>query len=242
MTGKFPIALAILASLATSMTSCTPSSAEQAGQNAPSTAAPGLKRAKPVPAAPGEDRCSSNDPDFLCLGIRYVAFKDDSGKPTVTEKQALQTIRETNALWAQCKIGFQIDEYSAVQSAGHGIRHRIGNYAELDDVRSAFADKRELLVAITGKWDRMGSLGDTGANAWTAMPGGPPYGAVLEQSVGTFSNIVAHELGHYLNLYHSNDSTELMNPTIYTRSKTITPQQCAVARKTASSSWAGMLR
>jgi len=245
MTRKFHLNFAAFASLASAIAHAggsAPLNANQAGQNAPSTAAPGFPRAKPAPAAPGEDRCQSDDPNFLCLGIRYVSFKGESGAPTVPEKQARQTIRETNAIWAQCQIGFQIDTYSMVNSTELGIRFRIGNYSELDDIRTGFADERELLVTVTGKWDRTGSLGDSGANAWTSMPGGPPYGAVLEQPVGTFSNIVAHELGYYLNLYHLNDATDLMNPTIYTSSKKLTAQQCQTARKSVASNWREMLR
>ena len=186
-----------------------------------------------------KDRCHSADPGFLCLGIKYVTF---TGGAAITEEQSRQTVRETNRLWAQCQIGFQIDEFLAVSSHELGIRSRIGDYTELDDVRSAFADEHRLLVAVTGRWDRSGSLGDTAANAWTSMPGGPPYGAILEQSVGTFSNIVAHELGHYLNLYHLNDSADLMNPTIYSTSRKLTSGQCEIARQTVASNWRGMLR
>jgi hypothetical protein len=80
------------------------------------------------------------------------------------------------------------------------------------------------------------------ANAWTAMPGQQPAGAVLEAPVATNDNITAHELGHYLGLDHARDQAELMNPIIYKDSVRITAAQCEQMRATAASSRAGAIR
>jgi len=69
-----------------------------------------------------------------------------------------------------------------------------------------------------------------------------PFGVVLEQSVATYGSIVAHELGHYLNLQHTSDAYNIMSPIIYTNSLTLTGDQCAEARATALSFWGNMLR
>jgi hypothetical protein len=74
------------------------------------------------------------------------------------------------------------------------------------------------------------------------LPGGPPYGAILEQPVGTFPNIVAHELGHYMNLDHVSDTSDLMNPIIYSTSTSIYPSQCNTTRSADNYFWTKMLR
>jgi predicted Zn-dependent protease len=80
------------------------------------------------------------------------------------------------------------------------------------------------------------------ANAWTAMPGQTPSGAVLESRVADNANIIAHEVGHYLSLDHTSDQSNLMNPIIYDNSTTITEQQCQDMRHTAVTVRAGAIR
>ena len=67
-------------------------------------------------------------------------------------------------------------------------------------------------------------------------------GAVLEAEVADNSNIVAHELGHYLNLDHVSDQTNLMNPVIYGYSKGLSENQCEEMRQTATTIHAQALR
>jgi hypothetical protein len=74
------------------------------------------------------------------------------------------------------------------------------------------------------------------------MPGSGLYGVVLEQKVGNFPNIIAHELGHYLNLYHANERSEVMNAIIYDTSNTITQEQCETARAAVKKWWPNMVR
>jgi hypothetical protein len=100
----------------------------------------------------------------------------------------------------------------------------------MDGVRAPFASAEQLVVIHTGPWNhlRMG-----GANAWTAMPGQSPAGAVLESPVAANANITAHELGHYLGLDHARGQYSLMNPVIFSRSTRLTPGECEKMRKTA---------
>lgn len=189
------------------------------------------------------DSCRSSDPEHLCLGVKYVVYLDSAkSAPVVTRDQAVKNIRQINSVWAQCKLGFQIDQYVVANPADYRLAFATANNADLTDIRRYFGDDRTLLVATTGRWDRSGTLGKTSANAWTSMPGSGPYGSVLESAVGTFANIIAHELGHYLDLEHVSDASDLMNPIIYDNSIKLTQAECDTARETATDFWKAMLR
>ncbi|HLE01009.1 MAG TPA: matrixin family metalloprotease [Bdellovibrionota bacterium] len=188
------------------------------------------------------ESCSSDDPTFLCLGLKYVVYTDIISTPIVSRKSAIGNVKLINKVWNQCKIGFQIDEFLAAPPADYGLRYQTANYAELDAIRNTFLDNSTLLVVTTGTWDRTGSLGNTGANAWTAMPNGPPYGVIMERPVGVYANIIAHELGHYLNVGHVSDNSSLMNPIIYTNSTGISRTDCTKARSAARYFWSKMIR
>ena len=54
--------------------------------------------------------------------------------------------------------------------------------------------------------------------------------------------LIAHELGHYLNLEHVSDQYNVMNPVVYGNSFNLTDDQCAEARATAISFWSNALR
>lgn len=186
--------------------------------------------------------CHSSDLNQICLGIKYVTYKNTAGTVTATETEALENLRAINQVWAQCRIQFQIDHYLAVNPADFHLAYATANLADLDDIRNSFEANDTLLIVTTGTWNRGGSLGNTGANAWTNMPGGGPYGVVLEQPVATYGNIIAHEIGHYLNLPHTNDTSALMNPIIYGYSTSIYTSQCSTARTSAQNDWPLMMR
>ena len=65
---------------------------------------------------------------------------------------------------------------------------------------------------------------------------------MIERPVGTNGNLVAHELGHYLNLLHVSDSNALMNPIIYARSNRVYSSECETARSAALYFWSRMIR
>lgn len=196
-----------------------------------------------VPAGAGKavgDRCHSDDPAFICLALRYVVYKDSTGAPIISEQDAASNVTSINGVWKKCNIGFEIDDYTSDNPVDHGLAYQTSTFGELDTIRNTYGDDGMLLVTTTGTWT--GALGNNPANAWTAMPGGGPYGAVLERPVAKYPNIIAHEIGHYLNLLHVNDNNALMNPTIYTYSTQISPQQCATARAAAQGYWSKMVR
>ena len=186
--------------------------------------------------------CRSKDPNHICIALNWVSFKDASGKPTVSQADAVSNVETVNQVLSQCNVGFQIEGYQELDSAQKGLNFNISNVSDLDSIRNEYATDKALLVVVTGAWNRAGSLGSTPANAWTSMPGSGPYGAVLEQPVGNYPNIIAHELGHYLNLDHIDDTSNLMNPVIYTGSKSLDSSQCNTARSAANYFWTSMLR
>lgn len=204
----------------------------------------GLKTIRSVSGSSGNlgSRCSKNDKDHICLAIKYVVYRDGNGQSLVSENDVVDDVSGINDLWNQCNIGFQVDEYDEVMPENFSLNLDPSNLDELPQIRSIFDDDKTLLVVTTGEWNRYGSLGSSAANAWTAMPGDFPFGVILEQSVGTFANIIAHELGHYLNLFHEQSSANLMNPIIYPESTVLSSDQCEVSRTAALSSWQKMLR
>jgi hypothetical protein len=186
------------------------------------------------------DSCQSNDTNQLCLALKYVVYQDSTGTPVVTDDGTVANLEAINDVWSQCDIAFEIENYEAVDPSSEGLLYHTSTSGQLNTVRSAFEDSRTLLVVTTGNWS--GTLGAGSANAWTMMPGGSPYGVVLEAAVASYPNIIAHELGHYLNLDHIADSTEVMNAVIYTSSTQLTSSQCSTARSAAINYWASMLR
>lgn len=186
--------------------------------------------------------CEGASTNLICLAVKYVVFQDSSGTPVVSETEARFLIDEINAIWKQCGIQFSLEKYLSIDPYEYGLAYRTANFEDLAKIREIFAESRTLLVVTTGSWNRSGSLGSTGANAWTNLPGNDLYGAILESEVGENENIIAHELGHYLNLLHVTDSYALMNPVIYSNSLNIYDSQCSTARSAALYFWQNMLR
>lgn len=214
------------------------------GQPAPITSAAGPEPGPTsAPRPPIGESCQSGNPNQICLALKYVTYIDPTTElPVIDQAGALNNLQVFNQLWSQCGIGFQIEQFISVQPSDYGLNFNTASLAELDQVRSAFADNGELLVVTTGTWDRSGTLGQSEANAWTTMPGTGPYGTVLEEPVSTIPNMVGHELGHYLNLLHVSDDTDLMNPIIYTSSMALTSDQCSTVRAAAAFFWPQMYR
>ncbi|OFZ18492.1 MAG: hypothetical protein A2X94_00685 [Bdellovibrionales bacterium GWB1_55_8] len=192
---------------------------------------------RPSSAKLGESCAGSGN---LCLSIRTVIYKDEQGKPVVSETDTLENLAQINRIWAQCSIAFEIGEYHPVDPRDFGLNFNTSTTAELTGIRQTFGDPAMLVVVTTGAW--AGTLGAGAANAWTMMPGGGDYGVVLESIVGTYPNIIAHELGHYLNLGHVSDTTDVMNAIIYQGSTSLTATQCSQARAAAAYYWKSMYR
>jgi hypothetical protein len=193
-----------------------------------------------APAHSPELPCGDADTSHLCLAVNFVAYQRPDSGTIVTRNQALGNVSQVNSVWAQCRIQFYVQSYAAVDPASRGLPYQPSANAELNGVRKAFSDASQLLVVTTGQWQ--GELGSQGANAWTVLPSVGPFGVVMEDMSGSAGNLIAHELGHYLNLDHENDIYNAMNPIIYGNSINLTDSQCAEARATAISFWGAMLR
>lgn len=178
--------------------------------------------------------CHSEDPSQICLGLKYVSYEDSAGA-VASQSTALKNLEEINSIWRGCGIQFQIEEYQAVDPAVYGLAAGSGAMGQLDQIRNTFNDGRTMLVVQTGYWG-------TTKNAWAQLPGGTAYGVVLESTVATSGNIVGHELGHYMNLDHDSDPSNLMSAIVYPSSLEVTPGQCEETRSTANSFWAAMKR
>lgn len=181
------------------------------------------------------DSCNSSDPNQICLGVRYVSYQDSGGTAVVSSELAASNIRATNAIYKQCGIQFQIDEYKAVDPTTLNLAFGAQSVNQLDAIRNTFGFDDSLLIVQTGPWG-------TVKNAWTSTPGTGTYGAVLEASVADFPNILAHELGHYLNLDHVNDRSNLLDAIIYPDSVNLTQDQCQTMRSAATQFWGRMRR
>lgn len=191
---------------------------------------------------PAGGSCLSNDSNHICIGLKYVVYQDSANKPVLSEAQARRMVSGLNSLWGKCNMSFTLDKYVPVKPAEHGFSYQTANYSDLTAIRQTFMEDESLLVVTTGNWNRSGSLGTTGANAWTSLPGDGPYGVIMESPVGTNANLLAHEMGHYLNLLHVNDDVAMMNPVIYGRSTSIYESQCQTARSAALYFWPKMMR
>ena len=176
----------------------------------------------------------------ICLALKSVVYTNSAGVPVVSDPDALANLTTINEIWSQCGIAFEYGEYVKVNPVDQGLGLNTSTLGELSTIRNQFENNSTLLVVTTGAWS--GSLGSGAANAWTNMPGSGTYGVVLEEPVGSFGNIIAHELGHYLNLDHMADTSDVMNAEIYQGSTRLTTSQCSAAKAAATSYWTAMQR
>jgi hypothetical protein len=180
-----------------------------------------------------DDDFHSKDPNHLTVALKFVSYTETGQKPVLAPDQVKSVVHTVNQIYSQCNLHFRVEAYDEVQPETDGLSYNPSTMKELGPIRQKFDDPRRLVVITTGAWNHKGGLGADGANAWTAMPGSTPSGAVIEQGVASTANLVAHELGHYLNLDHTHDTTNLMNPVIYSGSNELSHEQCEDIRKTA---------
>jgi hypothetical protein len=191
----------------------------------------------PVPTVtpPSATQCVSTDANHMCIGLKLVTYKDSSGTPTVNSAAAVTLVNGINKIWSACNIAFQMEQYDPVDPTTVGMSYGSGSENELTSIRQQYSDQTTMLVTVTGPW--------TGKTiAWTAMPGGGPFGTIVDSQYGQNPMTVGHELGHYMGLYHISDSSNLMNPYIGSDTSALNTSQCNTARQTNTSYWQRMLR
>jgi hypothetical protein len=193
----------------------------------------------PVPTPPGgtttSSQCVSSDANHICIGLKLVSYQDGNGVTSLNRAQADTLVQGINNIWKTCNIAFQMEQYDSVDPTTVGLTYGGGSESELTAIRREFSDSSTFLVAIPGPWS-----GKT--IAWTTMPGGGPFGTIVEAQYGTNPMTVGHELGHYQGLYHISDYTNLMNPYIGSNTSALTSNQCDIARQTDQTDWQRMLR
>lgn len=180
----------------------------------------------------------TGDSSRTCLAVHFVSYTNSSGTATASEAQAATIIQTMNQIFAQCAIGFQIENYEAVNPAQFSLDYGANSQNQLNQIRRTFdLPSNQLLAVTTGPWG-------TAVNAWTNMPGEGLYGAIMEASIVSYGKgiIYAHEFGHYLGLDHVSNSANLMNPVIYTNSTQLSTSQCQLAQSTLHAYWADMIR
>lgn len=182
---------------------------------------------------PWMDEARSDDPNHLTLATKYVAYANGQGNPVVDVQTAKGLFAEINRLYAPCNLHFRVEEYVPVNPESVGLDYSPSSMGQLNTIRKAFEDNTKVLVINTGSWNSSGGLGADGANAWTMMPGEYPSGAVIESVVAKNAPLVAHEIGHHLNLDHVSSASNMMNPVIYDTSTSLTPRQCESVRQAA---------
>lgn len=231
--------LVLMAPLLAFTTACDPGSLLGiSGDNGSSTYTPDYSKAPPAHQA--SLPCKDSDPTHLCVALNYVVYDGNASQPLISQSQAASNVQDINSVWAQCHVQFYLENFTAANPANYKLPEDPSSSDDLTAVRTAFTDNARLTVVTTGQWT--GDLGAQPANGWTEMPAIGPFGTVIEQSVATISNLIAHELGHYLNLVHVADEYDVMNPVVYANSLNLTDDQCSEARATAISFWGAMLR
>jgi hypothetical protein len=229
-----------VAALVLAISACESGTLRSPG-SAPGNSSPAQQAA---PSAPEQhpQQTAVKDPSHLLIALKYVSYIDENGKPVISETEAKTVVDEINKLYASCNVEFRTEEYLSVAPKDRQLPLNPSSPADLEPIRKEFDVPSEMVVINTGKWDHSGGLGADGANAWTAMPGQTPMGAVIEAPVATNGPLVAHELGHYLSLDHDGDSSDLMSPVVYPTSTTLRADQCQSVREAAQGADSHMLR
>jgi hypothetical protein len=191
----------------------------------------------PLPQKPVEPSasCASPGSSRFCIGVKAVAYKSSSGSAVIDSTATQALIDRVNVLWSACDIAFQVDEYAAVDPREQGLSYGSQSQNETTAIRGTYSDDSTFLIAFTGPWS-------TSTIAWTEMPGGAPYGAIISADFARHEVAVGHELGHYIGLDHYSSSSNLLSPVVYSTARGLTASQCESARDTILYYWGKMLR
>ena len=191
--------------------------------------------ATPVVSTGSYPSCVSSDTTHICIGLKIVAYEDTTGVPTLTEAEAITLVNGMNTVWAQCNVGFQLENFQMIDPTTLGLPYDPNWDTQTDAIRQQFASSTQFLVVAVGALS-----GST--IAVTRVPYSYEYGTIVESAYAQNPLTVGHELGHYQGLEHVSDSTNLMNPYIGANTRTLTASQCTTAISTDSQYWNAMKR
>lgn len=193
--------------------------------------------------SPEEEARGTNQ---LTLAVHYVAFRDQSGAAVTNDDAVNSMVSHMNNVWSQCNIGFKVEKYEELDPSAVGARFNPANYAELDAMRRSVQSDSSVVLIGTGTWNRSGDLGKSGSNCYSSFPGDLADGIVCEAFVAASSTIHAHEIGHWFQLYHTDDPSKsgiddvnldsshlnLMKHFVRPENTRLTRGQCMHARET----------
>lgn len=144
--------------------------------------------------------------DLLTVAAKYVSFRDSSGAVVADEQSVRDMLDYTNKIWAQCNIEIKLLSYELIDPSSIGESYNPASYSDIDNVRMALQDDKHMLIVGTGTWGRSnGSLGL--ANCYSSFPGDQADGLICEKSTAASPVLMAHEVGHWFYLKHTNDPT-----------------------------------
>jgi hypothetical protein len=179
--------------------------------------------------------CTSTDKTHQCIALKIVSYKDSSGTDSISQTQAVNLVAAVNTIWSQCNVAFEIDDYVSIDPTTVGLSYGNASQNELGTIRQNFSDSKTFLLAATGPWS-------SSYIAWTEMPGGAPYGSVVDAQSAKNTIPVAHELGHYQGLDHVQTAGNVMYPVVYSTDTNLTSSQCSTAQSTNTQYWQAMFR
>lgn len=185
----------------------------------------------------------ANSSDYLNVAVHYVSYVDSGNAAVIAEPAVREMLAGVSDAWKQCLIGLTLEKYETLNPASLGETYNPGQYSEIDSVRQRLTDGNSLLMIASGAWGRNGNLGT--ANCYSSFPGDAADGVICEGWAAANVNLLAHEVGHWFNLRHTNSSVDdyvgdtipgntsfnLMESIIGVNQRYLTNGQCARARE-----------
>lgn len=142
--------------------------------------------------------------DMLTIAVRYVSYRDSNGGVVADEQSVRDMLDYTSKIWAQCNIGLELVSYEVIEPSSIGEPYNPQSYSDIDRVRMKLQDDKHMLIIGSGTWGRSnGSLGS--ANCYSSFPGDEADGLICENKSASSPVIMAHEVGHWFYLKHTNN-------------------------------------
>lgn len=182
-------------------------------------------------ACPRGHACLGVQIDYLASSPKVPGQKlHDLPRMMEVEK----TFKKVNRIWAPCRITFQPEKQWMVDPAEHGLWPlKAGSISDLQVIIASLWDPRFLEVLVLGK--TLDSDGISFAGFAISSIGDytekDPSGVVIRDVHVNDGMVLAHELGHLLNLQHTDRDNALMQPKHSSDSDTeLNAAECEIAQ------------